>query len=87
MGVKHALKGETGKMMCFRRLKNSDVYRVEIYPEDVRNIANKVKGIPQSFLSGDSQGINDKCIDYMLPLIKGENDVIYEDGLPVHFEF
>ncbi|MBQ2880593.1 MAG: diphosphate--fructose-6-phosphate 1-phosphotransferase, partial [Anaerotignum sp.] len=38
-GVRHALKGETGKMMCFRRLKNSDVYRVEIYPEDVRNIA------------------------------------------------
>ena len=29
----------------------------------------------------------DKCIDYMLPLIYGENPVIYEDGLPVHFEF
>ncbi len=86
-GVKHALKGETGKMMCFRRLKNSDVYRVEIYPEDVRNIANKVKKIPENFLSPDSCGVNDRCIDYMLPLIRGENAVIYEDGLPVHFEF
>jgi len=87
MGVKYALKGETGKMMCFRRLKNADVYRVEIYPEDVRSVANLVKSIPENFLSGDGNGVNDKCIDYMLPLIKGENEVIYEDGLPVHFEF
>lgn len=86
-GVKYALKGETGKMMCFRRLKNSDVYRVEIYPENIKNIANAVKSIPKSFLASDSSGVNDKCIDYMLPLIKGENPVVYEDGLPVHFEF
>ena len=85
--VKHAVKGETGKMMCFRRLKNIDVYRVEIYPENVKNIANVVKSIPKNFLSSDSNGVNDKCIDYMLPLIRGENPVIYEDGLPVHFEF
>lgn len=85
--VKHAIKGETGKMMCFRRLKNSDVYRVEIFPENISNIANKVKQIPASFLANDSSGVNDRCIDYMLPLIKGENEVVYEDGLPVHFEF
>ena len=55
--------------------------------EDVRNIANKVKGIPENFLSSDALAVNDRCIDYMLPLIDGENAVIYEDGLPVHFEF
>ena len=86
-GAKYALKGESGKMMCFRRLKNTDTYSVEIFAENVKNIANEVRSIPASFLSSDSSGVNDKCIDYMLPLIKGENPVIYEDGLPLHFEF
>ena len=86
-GAKYALKGESGKMMCFRRLKNADTYSVEIFAENVKNIANEVRSIPASFLSGDSSGVSDKCIDYMLPLIKGENPVVYEDGLPLHFEF
>ena len=87
VAVKYALKGETGKMMCFRRLRNADTYRVEIYPENIANIANLVKKIPDKFLSSDSNGVNDRCIEYMLPLIKGEIDVVYEDGIPVHFEF
>ncbi len=85
--VKYAIKGESGKMICLRRLKNSDCYRTEIFAEDVKNIANKIKVVPQSFLSSDGSGVNDRGIDYMLPLIKGELDVIYEDGIPVHFEF
>lgn len=85
--VKYALKGESGKMMCFRRLKNCDEYRVEIFAESISGIANGVKSVPKNFLSNDGSGVNDKCIDYMLPLIKGENAVVYEDGLPVHFEF
>lgn len=87
MAVKYALKGESGKMMCFRRLKNSNDYRIEIFAESVKNIANTVRSIPDKYLSNDGSGVNDKGIDYMLPLIKGENPVIYEDGLPVHFEF
>ena len=60
---------------------------MEIFPESIDNIANSVKSIPKSFLSNDGEGVNDKCIDYMLPLIRGENEVVYEDGIPVHFEF
>ena len=85
--VKHALAGESGKMMCFRRMKNEDVYRVEIFSECVDNIANAVKSVPDNYITSECNGITDKCIDYMLPLIYGENPVIYEDGLPVHFEF
>lgn len=86
-GVRHAVAGESGKMMCFRRMKNEEAYRVEIFAEDVKKIANQVKSIPKNFLTPDGLGVNDRCIDYILPLIKGELDVIYEDGLPVHFEF
>ena len=86
-GVKYALKGETGKMVCFRRLKTDGVYRTEIFCEKAENVANMVKSVPQNFITPDGTGVTDKCIDYMLPLIAGENPVIYEDGLPVHFEF
>jgi len=86
-GVKYALKGETGRMMCFRRLKTQGEYRVEIFCENASNIANQVKSVPQNFISPEGNGVSDRCIDYMLPLIVGENPVIYEDGLPVHFEF
>ncbi len=85
--VRHALNGETGKMMSIRRVKASDKYKVEFFAEDVIQTANKIKKIPSSYLSDDGKGVNQKCIDYMLPLIYGENPVIYEDGLPVHFEF
>ena len=85
--VRHALNGETGKMMSIRRVKASDKYKVEFFAEDVMQTANKIKKIPSSYLSDDGKGVNQKCIDYMLPLIYGENPVIYEDGLPVHFEF
>lgn len=86
-GVKYALKGETGKMMCFRRVKGIDDYRIEVFAENAENVANIVKSVPQNFITPDGCGVTDKCIDYMLPLIRGENPVIYEDGLPVHFEF
>ena len=85
--VRHALNGETGKMMSIRRVRNSDVYKTEFCTVDVTDAANKVKHVPQSFLSEDKKGVNSKCIDYLLPLIAGENPVIFEDGLPVHFEF
>ena len=85
--VRYALKGETGKMMCFRRVKGEGGYRVEICAENAANGANIVKSVPASFITPDGCGITDKCIDYMLPLIKGENPIVYEDGLPVHFEF
>ena len=85
--VRHALRGDSAVMVCFRRLKNGGDYRVEIFAENVDNVANKVKRVPDNFILSDGTGVNDKCIDYMLPLIKGENEVIYEDGLPVHFEF
>ena len=74
-------------MMCFRRVKGIDDYRIEVFAENAENVANIVKSVPQNFITPDGCGVTDKCIDYMLPLIRGENPVIYEDGLPVHFEF
>ena len=85
--VRHAVSGESGKMMAFRRIKNAKSYSIDIFSEDVCDIANKIKKIPKNYLKEDGTGVNDKCIEYMLPLIQGELETTFEDGLPVHFEF
>ncbi len=81
-----ALSGLTGVMMAFER-QQSEEYSCRIVSRKVSEIANKVKSIPSEFLSDGKIGVNDRCVRYILPLIKGENKVEYRDGLPVHFEF
>ncbi len=85
--VKSATNGESGKMMCFVREKNGDEYKSGICSMDVTGAANKAKCIPQEFLMYDGSGVNEKCIEYILPLVKGELEIEYKDGLPVHFSF
>lgn len=84
--VMHALSGKTGHMMAFVR-DEADAYSCSTVGLDVTEIANKVRSIPEEFLSCGKVGVNDDCVKYILPLIKGENKVSYKDGLPVHFEF
>ena len=72
--------------MAFEREDKED-YSCRIVSRSVFEIANKVKSIPKEYLSDGKVGVNEKCISYILPLIKGENKVTYQEGLPVHFEF
>lgn len=85
--VRHGVVGETGKMMTFRRVKNADKYTVEVFSEDLSEIANRTRKVPAAFIGEDGTSITEKCLDYMLPLIQGEAKSVYEDGVPVHFAF
>jgi 6-phosphofructokinase 1 len=40
--------------------------------------------MPKNFISRDGFGITDKCREYLLPLIKGEDYPPYKDGLPAY---
>jgi len=75
------LKGETGKMMAFNRVSNSP-YKVEIISADTKDVANHVKHFPKEWITDNGSNISDEAIAYFLPLIQGENEVIYENGLP-----
>ena len=59
--------------------KDYEVYYTEARPDE---IANKEMKIPSSWLK-DLKILEEKMIAYALPLIKGEVDQVYEDGLPV----
>lgn len=74
-------------MMTFRRVKNADKYTVEVFSEDLSEIANRTRKVPAAFIGEDGTSITEKCLDYMLPLIQGEAKSVYEDGVPVHFAF
>ncbi|MDU1316084.1 diphosphate--fructose-6-phosphate 1-phosphotransferase [Anaerococcus hydrogenalis] len=60
--------------------ENSNDYKVKYLTTKPSNIANKEKRIPQQWL--DSREIlKEKIIDYTLPLIKGEVEQEFNDGI------
>ncbi len=80
--VSCAERGESGKIMCLVRA-NGD-YAITYEPHDIAPIANKIKEVPREFINESGNNVTDECIDYLLPLIKGEAECIYRDGLPLH---
>lgn len=79
LAVQSALKGETGKMIVFKRLSSSP-YKIEMELEDVSKIANEVSMIPPDMIE-DKTRMSDSFRKYLRPLIKGEIDLEYKDGI------
>lgn len=83
-GVRCALKGDTGKVMVFRRVNNMP-YTVVIETADACQIANKEKFLPSGFITSCGNNISDSAMEYFLPLIQGELNIIMDRGVPKHF--
>ncbi|MBQ9139501.1 MAG: 6-phosphofructokinase, partial [Ruminococcus sp.] len=83
-GVKCALSGETGKVMVFRRV-NEMPYTIVIETTSAANIANNEKFLPDDFITPSGNNISDSALNYFLPLIQGELNVVMEQVIPKHF--
>ena len=83
-GVRCALRGETGKVMVFRRLHDMP-YTVAIEAADASEIANKEKSLPRSFINKAGNNITQEAISYFMPLIQGELVIQMNHGIPAHF--
>ena len=81
--VKAALDGKTRMMMIYTRLSDSP-YEYKIETADINNTANAEKTVPDIYINADGNDVTDAFIAYALPLIQGEPEVIYENGLPKH---
>ena len=81
--VTSALNGETGKMMIYTRISDNP-YRYTIECADINNTANAEKTVHDCYISPDGNYVTEAFIDYALPLIQGELDVEYQNGLPKH---
>lgn len=79
-GVESALAGKTGFMVAFDRVDN---YKMQCSLQDVDQICNKEKKVPENMICDSGTNISQDFIDYCLPLIQGNVDVPMDDcGLP-----
>ena len=83
--VRCATDGKTGVMMTINRIEGEE-YSSEIGYAEISSIANAVRGVPDEYINETADGITELGIKYLAPLIAGEVNVIYENGLPKHIK-
>lgn len=83
-GTQHALDGYTGFMAGFSRV-SQEPYKCIVDFYDVNEIANVEKKIPDDMITEDKMFVTQKFIDYAKPLISGEPEIIYNNGI-IDFE-
>lgn len=79
--VKAAVEGETDKMVILVRAEG-DAYVCETSLAPLSEIANGVKDIPEDWIAEDGVSMTAKFIKYCQPLIQGEVNVPFENGVP-----
>lgn len=79
--VEFAIAGETDKMVAFERLPGKD-YKLKLKLLDIRYAANTEKKIPIEWINEQGTGLNEKFVEYALPLIQGDINYPLEDNLP-----
>lgn len=77
------VSGQTAKMLCYKRLSNTP-YTIEVFDVDIAQVANKEKSIPVEWISKTHNDITDDLMNYLRPLIQGEPQITYENGIPVY---
>ncbi len=77
-----AVKGETDKMVAFRRAEGRSDYVCECVTVPLSLAANAERKVPAEWMDESRTHMNQKFIDYCLPLIQGPAAVRYENGLP-----
>ena len=81
--VKYATEGMTGVMATIDRL-DLDEYSVSYGAYNISEIANAVRGVPDEYINDTSDGITEQGIKYLKPLIMGECNIVYDNGMPEH---
>lgn len=82
-GVKAAGEGLSGVMVVLCRVQN-EPYLCRMDTFDIHAIANEEKPVPSEWITEDGRGVTKEFLDYVRPLIMGELQPMYVDGLPRH---
>ncbi|MCR4772610.1 MAG: 6-phosphofructokinase [Oscillospiraceae bacterium] len=80
--VEAAVNGESGKMVAFRREEKNGGYACGTVLVPLSEAANFEKKVPEEWILPDGSGVTQEMIDYILPLIQGENGRAQQSGLP-----
>lgn len=76
-----AIEGHTDKMVTIIR-GDGEPYSFETGLTDLASVANGVKTLPANWINEDGVSMSYQFTKYALPLIQGEVQVPYEQGLP-----
>jgi 6-phosphofructokinase 1 len=83
LAAKKAFEGNTGEMVIIK--VDSRAPYVSSYSSfDIHEIANVERKVPDEWITNDGTYVSDECVAYLRPLIMGEIDAYYSDGVPVH---
>lgn len=82
--VQAALAGQTGKMVAFER--TDAPYGISFRLVEVSEVCNREKRFPQAWITKHGTDISDEFLDYVTPLIQGENSIPFEGGLPKYLK-
>ena len=83
-----AVDGMSGKMIAMERADNPATrlgYEIRYVTKGIASIANAVRTVPREWIVPENNNVTDECLRWILPLIQGEADPVWRDGLPVHF--
>lgn len=81
--LQRALEGGTGEMASIYR--NSSIpYDISFTTVPVHQVANHEKKVPIDFINTSGNDITEKMVEYLKPLIQGEANIQYENGIPKH---
>ena len=78
-------EGVTASMVTIKRTSNTP-YTVSYENAAIKNIANEAKSVPREWINTAGNNVTQEMIDYLYPLIQGETDVIYKNGLPSYLD-
>ena len=84
-GVELASSGITGSMVCIKRTSNVP-YTIEYSYSPISEIANEAKSIPREWINDAGNDIKPELIEYLRPLIQGEVNVSYKNGIPDYMD-
>ena len=70
-------------MVTINRVSN-DPYAVEYGCAEIRSIANEAKSVPREWINAAGNNVTQEMIDYLTPLIQGESQVAYSNGVPLY---
>lgn len=82
--VEAAFRGETGRMMCIKRL-SSTPYAVTFESVPASLTANRTRYFPKEWITPDGCDVTEDALNYFLPLIQGEYPPILQNGMPLHW--
>jgi 6-phosphofructokinase 1 len=81
--VDYAKQGVSKCMLTLKRVSDNP-YKTIVETADIKEIANEAKSIPRQWINEEGNDVTQALVDYMKPLIVGEPEIRYENGIPVY---